>query len=119
MSEALKNCQRPEDGLWNPSLVSYADFGGKEMSGTALFLYGMAWGIQKGYLKSTIYKPVCDKAWEVWCTTVYIPTDSSDGHRVLARILQQDNPSLTLKCPTSRTMVQVAFSSVVLNITIS
>jgi rhamnogalacturonyl hydrolase YesR len=64
MSEALKNCQRPEDGLWNPSLVSYADFGGKEMSGTALFLYGMAWGIQKGYLKSTIYKPVCDKAWE-------------------------------------------------------
>ena len=107
MSEALKNCQRPEDGLWNPSLVSYADFGGKEMSGTALFLYGMAWGIQKGYLKSTIYKPVCDKAWE------------GLGHRVLARILQQDNPSLTLKCPTSRTMVQAAFSSVVLNTTIS
>ena len=64
MSEALKNCQRPEDGLWNPSLVSYADYGGKEMSGTALFLYGMAWGIQKGYLKATVYKPVCDKAWE-------------------------------------------------------
>ena len=64
MSEALKNCQRPEDGLWNPSLVSYADYGGKEMSGTALFLYGMAWGIQKGYLKAAVYKPVCDKAWE-------------------------------------------------------
>ena len=30
MSSALKACQRPEDGLWNPSLVSYADFGGKE-----------------------------------------------------------------------------------------
>ena len=54
MSEALKNCQRQEDGLWNPSLVSYADFGGKEMSGTALFLYGMAWGIQKGYLKAEV-----------------------------------------------------------------
>ena len=64
MSEALKNCQRPEDGLWNPSLVSYADYSGKEMSGTALFLYGMAWGIQKGYLKAAVYKPVCDKAWE-------------------------------------------------------
>ena len=64
MSKALKNCQRPEDGLWNPSLVSYADYGGKEMSGTALFLYGMAWGIQKGYLKASVYKPVCDKAWE-------------------------------------------------------
>jgi len=64
MSKALKACQRPEDGLWNPSLVSYADYGGKEMSGTALFLYGMAWGIQKGYLKAADYKPVCDRAWE-------------------------------------------------------
>jgi len=64
MSEALKNCQRQEDGLWNPSLVSYADYGGKEMTGTALFLYGMAWGIQKGYLKANIYRPVCDRAWE-------------------------------------------------------
>ena len=64
MSTALKACQRQEDGLWNPSLVSYADFGGKEMSGTALFLYGMAWGIRMGYLKAAEYKPVCDKAWE-------------------------------------------------------
>ena len=64
MSAALKACQRHEDGLWNPSLVSYADYGGKEMSGTALFLYGMAWGIRMGFLKATEYKPVCDKAWE-------------------------------------------------------
>jgi rhamnogalacturonyl hydrolase YesR len=64
MSEALRKCQRQEDGLWNPSLVSYADYGGKEMSGTALFLYGMSWGIQKGYLKAAVYRPVCDRAWE-------------------------------------------------------
>ena len=64
MSVALKACQRQEDGLWNPSLVSYADYGGKEMTGTALFLYGMSWGIQKGLLKAADYKPVCDKAWE-------------------------------------------------------
>ena len=64
MSAALKACQRPEDGLWNPSLVSYADYGGKEMTGTALFLYGMSWGIQKGLLKAADYKSVCDKAWE-------------------------------------------------------
>ena len=64
MSEALKACQRQEDGLWNPSLVSYADYGGKEMTGTALFLYGMAWGIQKGILKAKDYQPVCDRAWE-------------------------------------------------------
>lgn len=64
MSSALKVCQRPEDGLWNPSLVSYADYGGKETTGTALFLYGMAWGIRKGILKEKKYKSVCDRAWE-------------------------------------------------------
>ena len=64
MRAALKACQRQEDGLWNPSLVSYADYGGKEMSGTALFLYGMAWGIRMGFLKAAEYKPVCDRAWE-------------------------------------------------------
>ena len=64
MSKALKDCQRSEDGLWNPSLVSYADYGGKEMSGTALFLYGMSWGIRMGYLKADDYRSVCDRAWE-------------------------------------------------------
>ena len=64
MSSALKACQRPEDGLWNPSLVSYADFGGKEATGTSLFLYGMAWGIRKGILKEKKYKSVCNRAWE-------------------------------------------------------
>lgn len=64
MSKALKACQRPEDGMWNPSLVSYADYGGKEMTGTALFIYGMAWGIRQGILKEKEYKPVCDRAWE-------------------------------------------------------
>ena len=62
MSEALKNCQR-EDGFWNPSLVS-TNYSMKETSGTALFLYGMAWGIQQGLLKEQVYRPVCDRAWE-------------------------------------------------------
>ena len=62
MSEALKNCQR-EDGFWNPSLVS-TNYAMKETSGTALFLYGLAWGIQQGLLKEQIYRPVCDRAWE-------------------------------------------------------
>jgi rhamnogalacturonyl hydrolase YesR len=62
MSEALLKCQR-EDGFWNPSLVS-TNYAMKETSGTALFLYGMAWGIQQGHLKAKIYRPVCDRAWE-------------------------------------------------------
>ncbi|MCR4604308.1 MAG: glycoside hydrolase family 88 protein [Prevotella sp.] len=62
MSEGLLKCQR-EDGFWNPSLVS-SNYAMPETSGTSLFLYGMAWGIQKGYLKEEVYKPACDKAWK-------------------------------------------------------
>ena len=61
MSEALLKCQR-EDGLWNPSLVSN-NYEGKELTGTALFLYGMAWGIQNKILKDKQYRPACDRAW--------------------------------------------------------
>lgn len=63
MSAALSKCQR-EDGFWNVSLNSPVTYPGKETTGTALFLYGMAWGIQKGYLKEKIYRPIIDKAWD-------------------------------------------------------
>jgi len=62
MSKALKNCQR-EDGFWNASLHDASNFGGKETSGTALFVYGMAWGISNGYLDKKEYLPVVAKAW--------------------------------------------------------
>ena len=62
MSEALLKCQH-EDGFWHASLVSDADYPAPEMTGTALFLYGMAWGIQQGLLKEKVYRPACDKAW--------------------------------------------------------
>ncbi len=62
MSEALKACQR-EDGLWNPSLVSPVTYGGKELTGTALFLYGISWGINNKILKAKAYRDVCDRAW--------------------------------------------------------
>ncbi|MBP3789464.1 MAG: glycoside hydrolase family 88 protein [Prevotella sp.] len=61
MSEGLLKCQR-EDGFWNPSLVS-TNYAMKETSGTALFLYGMAWGIRQGYLKADVYRPAIDRAW--------------------------------------------------------
>ncbi len=70
MSKALLACQR-EDGFWNVSLVSPVTYGGPEMTGTGLFLYGMSWGIQKGILKAEDYRPACDKAWKALATTVH------------------------------------------------
>jgi rhamnogalacturonyl hydrolase YesR len=62
MMKALLPIQR-EDGFWNVSLHDANHFGGKETSGTALFVYGLAWGINKGILDAETYKPALTKAW--------------------------------------------------------
>ncbi|NDW11445.1 glycoside hydrolase family 88 protein [Bacteroides sp. 214] len=62
MTKALKACQR-EDGFWNASLHDPTNFGGKETTGTSLFVYGMAWGINKGILNKEEYLPIITKAW--------------------------------------------------------
>ena len=62
MMKALRDCQR-EDGFWNVSLVSPVTYGGKETSGTSLFVAGMAWGVRHGMLKKKVYAPVIYKAW--------------------------------------------------------
>lgn len=62
MCEGLSKCQR-EDGFWNVSLVSPVTYGGKEITGTSLFVYGMCWGMRHGYLKEKTYRPIVDKAW--------------------------------------------------------
>ncbi len=62
MLNALVPLQRT-DGFWNVSLLDSAHFGGKELTGTALFTYGMAWGIREGYLDRKVYLPVVVRAW--------------------------------------------------------
>ena len=62
MCAALVKCQR-EDGFWNVSLHDPSNFGGKELTGTALFVYGMAWGVCNGLLDRKTYMPVIAKAW--------------------------------------------------------
>lgn len=62
MSGALKKCQR-EDGFWNVSLHDPDHFGGKELTGTSLFVCGMAWGINQGLLDRAEYLPIVEKAW--------------------------------------------------------
>lgn len=62
MVKALVAVQRP-DGFWNASLHDSTHFGGKELSGTALFTYGIAWGIRQGYLDKKQFLPVVMQAW--------------------------------------------------------
>lgn len=70
MSKALVKCQR-EDGYWNVSLVCPANYGGPEMTGTGLFLYGMAWGVNNGILKKADYQTTMDKAWKALAKSVH------------------------------------------------
>jgi rhamnogalacturonyl hydrolase YesR len=62
MMQALAPIQR-EDGYWNASLHDPSNFGGKELTGTSLFVYGMAWGINNNILDKKKYLPIITKAW--------------------------------------------------------
>jgi len=63
MASALVPIQRA-DGFWNVSLHDSTHFGGPETSGTAMFTYGLAWGINHGVLDAVTYRPVVAKAWQ-------------------------------------------------------
>ncbi len=63
MCAALLPLQRP-DGYWNVSLNDPNNFGGKEVSGTSLFIYGFAWGINNGILDRKTYIVSIAKAWK-------------------------------------------------------
>ena len=67
MFEALVSLQR-NDGYWNVSLKDSTDFGGKELTGTALFVYGMACSINQGLISKKEYEPVVTKAWNALVT---------------------------------------------------
>jgi unsaturated rhamnogalacturonyl hydrolase len=62
MSEAIRNTQQP-DGLWYPNLVDPEQVPIAETSGSALFLYGLAWGIRAGVLDPNTYLPVLERGW--------------------------------------------------------
>ncbi len=68
--EGLLPLQR-EDGFWNCSLADPDDFGGPEVTGTSLFLYGMAWCVGHGYLPADKYIPVMAKAWKAMASCVH------------------------------------------------
>jgi unsaturated rhamnogalacturonyl hydrolase len=78
MLAALVPLQRA-DGFWNVSLHDPENFGGKETSGTALFVYGMAWGINQGLIPAATYKPVLVKAWDAMVKDA-VQADGSLGY---------------------------------------
>lgn len=70
MAQALKKCQT-EGGWWTASLLAPDKYPNMEVTGTGLFLFGMAWGINNGYLSEDDYGKVCDKAYKALAECVH------------------------------------------------
>nr|WP_314266297.1 glycoside hydrolase family 88 protein [uncultured Moellerella sp.] len=62
ITEVIKY-QQP-DGFWRTSLLDPDSFPAPESSATALFSYGIAWGINLGILAKTDYLPILALAWD-------------------------------------------------------
>ena len=62
MCRALLPLQRT-DGFWNVSLKDSTHFGGKELTGTSLFTYGFAYGVNNGLLDKKLFTRAIRKAW--------------------------------------------------------
>ena len=54
---------QPSDGIWRMSLLDPDSYPHGESSGSALFCYALAWGINQGILPADKYKPAIDRAW--------------------------------------------------------
>ncbi|HEY4380041.1 MAG TPA: glycoside hydrolase family 88 protein [Acidobacteriaceae bacterium] len=60
-----------QDGLWRSGLLDAASYDLPEVSGSAFFTYGIAYGINQHILDRKQYLPVVEKAWAGMLTHVY------------------------------------------------
>ncbi len=59
------------DGLWRAGMLDPGNYSEPEVSGSALFTYALAWGINEGLLDGKVYRPVIAKAWAGMLKHVY------------------------------------------------
>ena len=59
------------DGLWRAGMLDPGDYAEAEVSGSALFTYALAWGVNEGLLDGKVYRPVIAKAWAGMLRHVY------------------------------------------------
>ncbi|HKW27812.1 MAG TPA: glycoside hydrolase family 88 protein, partial [Verrucomicrobiae bacterium] len=62
MAAKVVALQQP-DGLWHASLLDPKDYPEKETSGSALFTYALAWGVNQGLLDRVTFEPAVRKGW--------------------------------------------------------
>lgn len=69
MAAKVASLQQP-DGLWRASLLDPNAYPARETSGTGLFTYALAWGVNQGLLDRATFEPVVRKAWSALAASV-------------------------------------------------
>jgi unsaturated rhamnogalacturonyl hydrolase len=59
------------DGLWRPGLLDAGAYPYPEISGSAFFVYAMAWGIDHGLLDAKVYRPAVERGWAGLVSHIY------------------------------------------------
>ena len=59
------------DGLWRPGLLDPGAYGLPESSGSAFYVYALAYGVNHGILERAQYLPVIEKAWAALVAHIY------------------------------------------------
>lgn len=70
MAKRVASLQQP-DGTWHTSLLDPGSYPNEETSGTGLYCYALAWGINHGILSRKHYLPVVEKAWQALVSAVH------------------------------------------------
>jgi unsaturated rhamnogalacturonyl hydrolase len=70
MASAVKQLQG-DDGLWRPGLADAASYPYPETSGSAFFVYALAWGVRHGVLNEKEYGPVVQRGWAGLVSHIY------------------------------------------------
>ncbi len=60
------------DGLWRPGLLDASAYPLPEVSGSAFFIYSLAWGIRRGILDRATYLPVVQLGWKGLVSHIYV-----------------------------------------------
>ncbi len=78
MAYAVARLQQ-EKGYWTRSLMDPEQAPGPETSGTALFTYGILWGVNHGILEKSDFKPVIKRSWK-YLSKKALQKDGSVGY---------------------------------------
>lgn len=69
ISERLAGLQS-KDGFWHASLLDPESYPSPETSATGFIVYGLAYGVNQGYLSADKYLPILEKGWAALTSAV-------------------------------------------------